>query len=153
MWLIRHFTKFKKVIKYYQKKKKNLKSKWISPTHAWMHIQLCSWACNVFRVQLYKNNAHTLQLLLHILSIIISNWLQHVHSAHVVYECILITSRFLQTQLCWSHITQYCCGYCKLKYCWGYVLGVCCRYCMHSSSCYSRCSVPSVYSQWYFNLQ
>ena len=34
-----------------------------------------------------------------------------------------------------SHITQYCCSYCKLGYIGGYFEGTDCSYCMHGSSC------------------
>ena len=50
-----------------------------------MHPTLRSpCACNVFGVQLYKNNARA--LLSHILSIVNSDWLQHARSVHGVYE-------------------------------------------------------------------
>ena len=47
-----------------------------------MHPTLRSRARNVFGVQLYKSNARA--LLLHILSIVNSNWLKH--AMRVVYE-------------------------------------------------------------------
>ena len=52
-----------------------------------MHSTLRSRARNVFRVQLYKNNAHA--LLSRILSIVNSDWLQHVHMVRRVFECYL----------------------------------------------------------------
>ena len=52
-----------------------------------MHPTLRSGARNVFRVQLYKNNARA--VLLRIYSIINSDWLQHVCSVHGVYELML----------------------------------------------------------------
>ena len=44
----------------------------------WMCPTLCSCPRNVFRVQLHKNNARA--LLSRILSIVKSDWLQHMHS-------------------------------------------------------------------------
>ena len=41
---------------------------------------------NVFRVQLYKNNARA--LLSHILSIVNSDWLQHVRCVHGMYKTL-----------------------------------------------------------------
>ena len=49
-----------------------------------MHPTLRSRAHNVFGVQLHKNNARA--LLLRILSILNSDWLQHARSVRGVYE-------------------------------------------------------------------
>ena len=45
---------------------------------------LGSYAHRVFVVQLYENNAHL--LLLHILSILNLDWLQHARSVHGVHD-------------------------------------------------------------------
>ena len=60
-----------------------------------MHPRLRFRARKVFRVQLYKNNARV--LLLRILSILNSDWLQHVSCVRGVYEWIL---RYLLVQDC-----------------------------------------------------
>ena len=86
--MIRHFPKFKNVIKYYQQNINYPRSKWTNPTRTWMHPTLRSRARNVFGVQLYKNNARA--LLLHSLSIVNSDWLQHARSVRGVYEYGLI---------------------------------------------------------------
>ena len=51
-------------------------------------LTLASALREVFGVQLYKNNAHV--LLLHILSIVNSDLLQHACCVHVVYELMMI---------------------------------------------------------------
>ena len=53
-----------------------------------IHPMLHSRVRNVFRAQLYKNNARV--LLSHILSIVNSDWLQHARSVRVMYECIVV---------------------------------------------------------------
>ena len=52
-----------------------------------MHPTLRSRAPKVFEVQLYRNNAQA--LLLRILSILNSDWLQHMCSVYRVYELIV----------------------------------------------------------------
>ena len=52
-------------------------------------LTLASALREMFRVQLYKNNART--LLLRILSILNLDWLQHARSVRGVYECHLKT--------------------------------------------------------------
>ena len=49
-----------------------------------------SRARNVFGVQLYKNNVCA--LLLRILSIVNSDWLQHACSVHRVYELVVFAA-------------------------------------------------------------
>ena len=56
------------------------------------HPTLCSHAHKVLGVQLYKNNAHA--LLLRILSIVSSDWLQRACSVGGVCECGIIMGLF-----------------------------------------------------------
>ena len=57
-------------------------------------LTLASALCEMFGVQLYKNNARA--LLSRILSILNLDWLQHERSVRGVYECILIIVKFNQ---------------------------------------------------------
>ena len=57
-------------------------------------LTLASALCELFRVQLYWNNAHT--LLLHILSILNLDWILHAHSVQSV----------------WMEINLWMCNYC-----------------------------------------
>ena len=50
-------------------------------------LTLASALREMFRVQLYKNNARA--LLSRILSILNLDWLQHVRSVRGVYECVI----------------------------------------------------------------
>ena len=56
------------------------------PYATFMHMYAL---CEVFGVQLYKNNASA--LLLHILSIVNSGWLQHTRSVHGVHHVMNLT--------------------------------------------------------------
>ena len=57
-------------------------------------FMLVSALCEVFVVQLYKNNARA--LLLHILDILNSDWLQHVYSVQRVHE-VTLNDRVIHT--------------------------------------------------------
>ena len=52
-------------------------------------LTLASALCEMFGVQLYKNNARA--LLSRILSILNLDWLQHARSVRGVYECQMST--------------------------------------------------------------
>ena len=79
--------KIEKVFKYYQQNKITQKV-----NESILHARE-STLHNAHGVQLYQNNAHT--LLLHILSILNSDWLQHAHSVGRVYECLILEKNLI----------------------------------------------------------
>ena len=81
---MRYFNKLKKSFKYYQQ---NIIT--CLQNESTLRVRECTLRdaharVKVFRVQLYKNNARA--LLSRILSILNSDWLQHVRSVRGVYE-------------------------------------------------------------------
>ena len=62
---------------------------------------LASVLREMFGVQLYKNNAYA--LLLHILSILNIDWLQHARSVRGVYEYDIIIS-FVTSKVNWEKV-------------------------------------------------